>query len=153
MYEMATSLVESNITFSDIDLAASLRLGSKISSLKMVENRVLAVIPYRNQPRDLLTFLLYMPTYFYYRNMKMDLILVEQSGNSPFNRGKLFNAAIRELDKANSEMNLKDRLAGHDCLVYHDIDKIPIHIKVPYVCKPGPHNLVRELLHINGTYG
>ncbi|VDD75755.1 unnamed protein product [Mesocestoides corti] len=113
--------------------------------------KVIIIVPYRDRAKDLLTFLIHMLPYTRYQGAKMQILVVEQNGTAPFNRAKLFNAAIREIDMSGTR-GKDDRLAGSVCFSLHDIDKLPIHPDVPYVCKSGPHQLLRNRKSTKGTY-
>ena len=93
-----------------------------------------------------MAFLMYILPYFRYQGVQMDVLIAEQNGTAPFNRAKLFNAAIREVDRANniSQSNGHlDRLAGITCFSFHDVDKLPDNPDVPYYCSSGPQQLMR----------
>ena len=79
----------------------------------------------------------------------MEILVVEQTGAKPFNRAKLFNAAVREIDLAAKTGNF-DRLAGSSCFALHDVDKLPATPLVPYHCKAGPHQLLRACSYREG---
>ncbi|KAM7539327.1 hypothetical protein Aperf_G00000053788 [Anoplocephala perfoliata] len=87
----------------------------------------LIVILYRDRKSDLLTFLLYVPMYFCLQGARMDILVIEHAAGASFNNGKLFNAAIREMDKISAERDTRDRLFGYNCFSFHDTDKLPIH--------------------------
>ncbi|KAM7541837.1 hypothetical protein Aperf_G00000003285 [Anoplocephala perfoliata] len=132
-----------------IDELAFQRLAQLTCKTKKNNSDFLIVIPFRDRKSDLLTFLFYMPVYFCFQGVKMDILIVEQVPNGSFNRGKLFNAAIREMDKINAAHNTSDRLFGYNCFSFHDIDKLPIHPDSPYTCLSGPHNLLKERVVTN----
>ncbi|VDO00124.1 unnamed protein product [Rodentolepis nana] len=77
----------------------------------------------------------------------MEILVAEQNGTGPFNRAKLFNAAIREVKKAPKG----DRLSGSKCFAFHDVDKLPINLDVPYSCATGPQQLVWSFQSDNET--
>ena len=67
-------------------------------------------------------------------SFKYGIFIVEQDDEYKFNRGKLLNiGAIFALDKLRqkcgpflSQTNL--------CLIFHDVDMIPLNNKIPYNC-------------------
>ena len=147
-----------NVTFSlgDIDRIAYEEYvnTSCVSNLDTSRPKFLMIIPYRNRTEDLLVFLMYMLPYFRYRGMRMDVLVAEQSGTAPFNRAKLFNAAISEVDRATSNSrgnDQLDRLSGITCFSFHDVDKLPDSPDVPYYCSSGPQQLMRFRQYEGGT--
>lgn len=64
------------------------------------------IIPYRNRRDHLAQFV------NHYRESGMDIFIVEQLGNEPFNRGKLLNIGYLESDS--------------DYYVFHDIDMLSL---------------------------
>lgn len=72
------------------------------------------IVPYRNREQHLAQFISHM-------QQRIDvnkICVVEQSGNAPFNRGKLLNIGFLE----NS---------GYSHYIFHDVDMLPIN--VPYL--------------------
>ncbi|VDK46972.1 unnamed protein product [Taenia asiatica] len=108
--------------------------------------RVILLVPYRNRKLDLLIFLLHMTSYMRIVNIPYEILIIEQVGDSRFNRAKLFNAALREIFSAEPG----DRLYGYACIAFHDVDKIPISMKTPYHCLFRPHQLLRYVHYKKG---
>lgn len=69
----------------------------------------LIIIPYRDRDTHLSCLLLYLNRYFSH----IDICVVEQFDDAPWNKGLLFNAAYKEVGK------------DYDYLVLHDCDFIP----------------------------
>nr|CDS31998.2 UDP Gal:betaGlcNAc beta 14 [Hymenolepis microstoma] len=86
-----------------------------------------------------------MVPYFRQLGRKMEILVVEKSGTGPFNRVKIYNAVIREIMKASNG----DQLSGSKCFAFHDVDKLPVNLDVPYSCTTGPHQLLR-IFHYDG---
>ena len=153
----AKSLYNASFSLSDIDRIAyeeyvSSRCASNIDTSRP---KFLIIIPYRNRIGDLLAFLIYILPYFRYQGVQMDVLIAEQKGNAPFNRAKLFNAAIAEIDKANNSSQGNghlDRLAGINCFSLHDVDKLPDNADVPYYCPSDPQQLMRYRQFDGGSY-
>ena len=146
--ERAKSLYNASFSLSDIDrIAFEEYINSNCASnVDPSRPKFLIIIPYRNRIGDLMAFLMYILPYFRYQGVQMDVLIAEQNGTAPFNRAKLFNAAIREVDRANniSQSNGHlDRLAGITCFSFHDVDKLPDNPDVPYYCSSGPQQLMR----------
>ncbi|VDO03707.1 unnamed protein product [Rodentolepis nana] len=137
VHDLTVALYTPDLTYAEMDGMASLRYDKN-------ECRINKIVPAKDRRQDLLQFLLYMPSYFCFQGASMDILVVEQRSNGSFNKGLLFNAAIREVDRANS--------AGYDCFAFHDIDKLPVYRNVPYICKSGPHCLITEKRHESGYY-
>ncbi|KAM7541713.1 hypothetical protein Aperf_G00000005242 [Anoplocephala perfoliata] len=142
-HRIAQSVFSEDMSLAQIDELAFQRRAQLNCTIEKKKSHFMIVIPYRDRKSDLLTFLLYMPAYFCFQEAKMDILVVEQVAGGPFNKGKLFNVAIREMDKINTTQNTRDRLFGYNCFSFHDIDKLPIESDSPYVCLSGPHNLIR----------
>ncbi|KAM7538569.1 hypothetical protein Aperf_G00000053779 [Anoplocephala perfoliata] len=102
--------------------------GDQLTSMTDKENaHFLIVILYRDRKSDLLTFLVYVPIYFCLQGARMDILVNEQAAGASCNKGKLFNAAIREMDKISAECDTRSRLFGYNCFSFHGTDKLPIH--------------------------
>ena len=108
--------------------------------------KVILLIPYRNRKLDLLTFLLHMTPYLRLRGIPYEIVVAEQHGDGRFNRAKLFNAALREIFKANAN----DRISNSSCFAFHDADKIPVSMNTPYQCLFRPHQLLRYVQYKEG---
>nr|CDS32784.1 beta 14 galactosyltransferase 4 [Hymenolepis microstoma] len=150
IHDLTVALYKPDLTYAEMDRMASQRYEKNACSLNETIPRFLIVVPAKDRRQDLLQFLLYMPSYFCHLGVRVDILVVEQISKGSFNKGLLFNAAIREVDRASSSSNPHDRLAGYDCFAFHDIDKLPVYDKVPYVCKSGPHCLMTERRYENG---
>ncbi len=83
------------------------------------------MIPYRDRPKHLDTFLEYVHPFLQSQNLSYSLFVVEQVQGKPFNRGKLFNVGFLEALKVNKDKN---------CFVFHDIDLIPLNGQNIYAC-------------------
>ncbi|VDO16075.1 unnamed protein product [Rodentolepis nana] len=131
-----------NTSLSEIDQIATMEIARYDCSYQdPAEPKIIIVVPYRHRELDLLSFILHMVPYFRHLVRQMEILVAEQNGTGPFNRAKLFNAAIREIKKAPKG----DRLSGSKCFAFHDVDKLPINLDVPYSCATGPRQLLRIL--------
>jgi hypothetical protein len=79
------------------------------------------IVPYRDRQEHLEKFIKQLPSYLNNNNVEYELIIVEQSDNKPFNRGKLLNIGYLEAKKL-----------GCDYVVFHDVDMIPIDVDYSY---------------------
>jgi N-terminal region of glycosyl transferase group 7/N-terminal domain of galactosyltransferase len=89
---------------------------------------LLIVVPYRNREAHFKSFVPHLRAYFardkYDRNIPYRVLIVEQDGNGPFNRGALKNVGFN-LGAAESE---------YTC--FHDIDYLPIWADYSYSDEP-----------------
>ena len=76
------------------------------------------VVPYRNRPNQLSQFKQALKDFI---STPYHLIVVEQTDNKEFNRGKLLNIGF-----------LKAEELGCDYVVFHDIDMLPISADYSY---------------------
>jgi hypothetical protein len=90
--------------------------------------RLLVVVPYRNREAHLKSFVPHLRAYFardkFDRDIPYRVLIVEQDGNGPFNRGALKNVGFA-LGAADSE---------YTC--FHDIDYLPIWADYSYAEEP-----------------
>jgi len=87
------------------------------------------VVPYRNRPNQLSQFKQALKDFI---STPYELIVVEQSDNKEFNRGKLLNIGF-----------LKAEELGCDYVVFHDIDMLPISADYSY--SDFPVHLITDL--------
>ena len=79
---------------------------------------VAIVVPYRNRPEQLKIFVPTIHDYLAKQDIVFQIYVIEQLGDSKFNRGSLLNIGFVEAGKG--------KVANYyDCLVIHDIDLIP----------------------------
>lgn len=79
------------------------------------------IVPYRDRESHLKTFNSEVSTYLKNQNIDFEIIIVEQSDNKPFNRGKLLNIGY---------LKAKELLC--DYVVFHDVDMIPLEVDYSY---------------------
>jgi hypothetical protein len=104
----------------------------KLNDPARYDMRLAIVVPYRNRPQHLLTFVPHITAYFRHdkldRRIAMSLHVVEQAGNAPFNGGKLKNVGFALVrDKA-------------DYVCFHDVDYLPLW--ADYSFSPRPARLI-----------
>lgn len=80
------------------------------------------VVPYRKRPAHLEAFIHHLK---YKLKLDCQIIVVEQRGSRPFNRGKLLNIGF-----------IKAKEMGCDYVVFHDVDMIGINCSYDYESKP-----------------
>ena len=87
------------------------------------------VVPYRNRPNQLSQFKQHLKNFI---SQPYQLIVVEQSDNKEFNRGKLLNIGF-----------LKAEELGCDYVVFHDVDMLPLSADYSY--SHFPVHLISDL--------
>ncbi|CAL8106900.1 unnamed protein product [Calicophoron daubneyi] len=112
----------------------------RASSKKGPQKYIPILIPYRNRLQNLISFLSYMYRYLQMKRNNYAMVVLEQMGNDSFNRAKLFNAGLRELG-VDKHSYLSTNLS--DCIIFHDVDKIPENTRTPYFCFSYPLQLLR----------
>lgn len=75
------------------------------------------IVPYRNREQHLSQFLHHCQHYSF--GYGMQICIVEQAGEEPFNRGKLLNIGFLENN------------IGYTHYIFHDVDMLPVN--VPYL--------------------
>ncbi|KAL4715718.1 hypothetical protein ACJJTC_006297 [Scirpophaga incertulas] len=88
------------------------------------------IVPYRDRAEQLRGFLVYMHMFLQQQNIHYRIYIIEQVDSNPFNRAKLLNigalTAIR---------------AGYPCLIFHDVDLLPLKPANLYACTKCPRHL------------
>lgn len=79
------------------------------------------IVPYRNRESHLTRFIAETSKYLKSKKIKYEIIIVEQSDDKPFNRGKLLNIGF-----------FKAKNLGCEYIVFHDVDMIPIEVDYSY---------------------
>lgn len=88
------------------------------------------IIPYRNRQTQLKRFITYIHHFLRQQQIHYRIFLIEQADDKGFNRAKLFNIG------AVYAMNL-----NFPCLIFHDVDLIPLHLGNLYVCTKQPRHM------------
>ncbi len=99
-------------------------------SLPGITQTTILVVPYRNRPDQLATFLAWSKPFLAYQNLTYHIVIVEQSPGTEFNRAALFNAGFTEMTKK-LKLNSSDQ---DTCFVFHDVDLVPQNPKNLYAC-------------------
>lgn len=89
------------------------------------------VVCYRNRTEQLQTFLYHMHSFLQKQNIHYQIFVIEQTFDTEFNRGKLFNVGYREITMRT--------LAG--CFIFHDVDLMPENINNIYGCTSYPRHM------------
>lgn len=93
--------------------------------------RVAIIVPYRNRWFHLRLLLDRLHPMLREQRIHYRIFLIEQTGDTPFNRGMLMNVGVNEALKVDH----------FDCFIFHDVDLIPEHDRNIYLCD----NHVRHL--------
>ena len=101
------------------------------------------IIPYRQRQDNLTQFLNTMLPIFKNNLDDFRIIIVEQGNNKPFNRGLLFNVAVKHF--------VKNR---NDEIILHDVDTLPKESVITTCYKPRlPDNLILGIYSYENTIG
>ncbi|XP_078471268.1 beta-1,4-galactosyltransferase 1-like [Lampetra fluviatilis] len=101
--------------------------------------RVAIIIPYRKRTEHLLYWLYYMHPILRRQQMDYGVFIVHQAGDATFNRAKLLNVGTREA------------LAIYpwDCIVFSDIDIVPMDDRNTYACGEQPRHIASAMDKFN----
>lgn len=97
---------------------------------------VAIIVPYRNRSEHLEKFTQYIHQFLPDQLIDYTVYVVEQLGDGPFNRAKLFNIGVSEIRK------LRDDIC---CLIFHDVDLMPIDQRNLYMCSKMPRHLSAQV--------
>ena len=101
----------------------------------MTKKKLAIIVPYRNRETHLKTFVSHMKSFL--KDFDYEIIVVEQSDEKPFNRGKLLNIGAKyAIDN------------GFDYLCFHDVDMLPVEADYSY--PEHPTSLISELENREG---
>lgn len=88
------------------------------------------IVSYRNREDHLRRFTTYMHNFLRKQKIHYRIFIIEQSDTKPFNRAKLFNIG--------AVVALKNTFP---CLIFHDIDLLPMNIGNIYACSRMPRHM------------
>lgn len=89
------------------------------------------IVCYRNRTEQLQVFLYNIHSFLQQQNIHYQIYVIEQTFDTEFNRGKLFNVGYQEVSTRSS--------AG--CFIFHDVDLIPENINNIYGCTKYPRHM------------
>ena len=92
---------------------------------KIKENKIGIVVPYRGREQHLNLFLPKICTTLSNQKIPFEIVIVEQSDNLPFNRGKLLNIGFQRAIEL-----------GCTYVAFHDVDMLPLEVDYSYVDRP-----------------
>jgi len=109
-----------------------LQVGGRYSpSYCAARHTVAIIVPYRNRPEQLKIFLGNLHPLLRRQELDYGIYIVNQTGNSPFNRATLLNVGFIEA--------MKDR--SWDCAIFHDVDLLPEDDRNLYNCPLQPRHM------------
>ncbi|XP_052892736.1 beta-1,4-N-acetylgalactosaminyltransferase bre-4 [Anopheles moucheti] len=94
-------------------------------------NRVAIVVPYRDREQHLPIFLKNIHPFLMKQQLEYGIYIVEQTAGSSFNRAALMNIGFVEA--------MKQR--NWECIVFHDIDLLPMDDRNLYTCPDQPRHM------------
>ena len=109
-----------------------IRLGGHWSPPTCRANQRLAlIICYREREQQLKLFLNHIHSFLKRQQLDYTIIVVNQHGKEPFNRGELFNVGYVEAM----------RLSPFTCFIFHDVDLLPEDSRNVYKCGSHPRHM------------
>ncbi|CAH8640128.1 unnamed protein product [Schistosoma mattheei] len=97
------------------------------------------IIPYRKREQHLRVLTDHLHGFLRHQRIPYTIFIIEQTGETKFNRGALLNAGFLEVSK----------FKEYDCFILHDVDKLPEDDRIIYTCGPNPTHLSASLSTFN----
>jgi len=94
-------------------------------------HRVAIIVPYRDREPHLRAFLLNIHRFLQRQQVMYGVYVVEQDGNTPFNRAMLMNVGAAEAVKQQD----------FQCFIFHDVDLLPEDDRNLYTCPIQPRHM------------
>jgi len=94
-------------------------------------HRVAVIVPYRDREPHLRAFLLNIHRFLQRQQVMYGVYVVEQTGNTPFNRAMLMNVGAAEAV----------RQQAWQCFIFHDVDLLPEDDRNLYTCPIQPRHM------------
>ncbi|CAH2043344.1 unnamed protein product, partial [Iphiclides podalirius] len=104
-------------------------------------HKVAIIVPYRDRQQHLAIFLNHMHPFLMKQQIEYGIFIVEQDGNSDFNRAKLMNVGFAE--------SQKQKAGGWQCFIFHDIDLLPLDQRNLYSCPRQPRHMSASIDKLN----
>ena len=79
------------------------------------------------------------PLYFF--PFQFNILIIEQEDKGRFNRAKLMNIGAKFAFSQMNQKCAKSKSEDHLCLIFHDIDMLPLNSNLKYRCLSGPVGL------------
>ncbi|XP_011924692.1 PREDICTED: beta-1,4-galactosyltransferase 1 isoform X2 [Cercocebus atys] len=128
-------LIEFNMPV-DLELVAkqnpNVKMGGRYTPRDCVSpHKVAIIIPFRNRQEHLKYWLYYLHPILQRQQLDYGIYVINQAGDTMFNRAKLLNVGFREA--------LKDY--DYTCFVFSDVDLIPMNDRNAYRCFSQPRHI------------
>lgn len=94
-------------------------------------DRVAIIVPYRDREQHLPVFLKNLHPFLMKQQIEYGIYIVEQAAGSQFNRASLMNVGFIEA--------MRDK--NWDCMVFHDVDLLPMDDRNLYTCPDQPRHM------------
>lgn len=121
-----------SLTSVEQKLAPKLAPGGQYSPRECrARDRVAVVVPYRDREQHLPVFLKNLHPFLMKQQIEYGVFIVEQAAGSQFNRASLMNVGFVEA--------LKQK--PWDCMVFHDVDLLPMDDRNLYTCPDQPRHM------------
>ncbi|CAG9788597.1 unnamed protein product [Diatraea saccharalis] len=104
-------------------------------------HKVAIIIPFRDRQQHLAIFLRHMHQFLMLQELEYGIFVVEQDGNTEFNRAKLMNVGFMESQKL--------KAGGWQCFIFHDIDLLPLDLRNMYSCPRQPRHMSASIDKFN----
>lgn len=121
-----------SLTSVEQKLAPKLQPGGQYSPRECrARDHVAIIVPYRDREQHLPVFLKNLHPFLMKQQIEYGVYIVEQAAGSQFNRASLMNVGFVEA--------LKQR--NWDCMVFHDVDLLPMDDRNLYTCPDQPRHM------------
>ncbi|DAA26667.1 beta-1,4-galactosyltransferase 1 [Bos indicus] len=108
------------------------KLGGRYTPMDCISpHKVAIIIPFRNRQEHLKYWLYYLHPILQRQQLDYGIYVINQAGESMFNRAKLLNVGFKEA--------LKDY--DYNCFVFSDVDLIPMNDHNTYRCFSQPRHI------------
>lgn len=121
-----------SLTSVEQKLAPRLQPGGQYSPRECrARDQVAIIVPYRDREQHLPVFLKNLHPFLMKQQIEYGVYIVEQAAGAQFNRASLMNVGFVEA--------LKQR--AWDCIVFHDVDLLPMDDRNLYTCPDQPRHM------------
>lgn len=121
-----------SLTSVEQKLAPRLQPGGQYSPRECrARDQVAIIVPYRDREQHLPVFLKNLHPFLMKQQIEYGVYIVEQAAGAQFNRASLMNVGFVEA--------LKQR--AWDCMVFHDVDLLPMDDRNLYTCPDQPRHM------------
>lgn len=121
-------------TLSSVELKLSTKLqpgGQYTPHECTAHDRVAVIVPYRDREQHLPVFLKNLHPFLMKQQIEYGIYIVEQAAGTQFNRASLMNVGFAEAMKQKT----------WDCMVFHDVDLLPMDDRNLYTCPDQPRHM------------